>query len=118
MFLSLRGKRILQVDYSGLTELSELESVAREASAVMALEPPGSVRALIDLTAVPYGLRWVRRLGEMAIANAPRVRARALIGVPAMSHPVLEELSALAGTPMQAFPDREVALDWLVGLDE
>jgi hypothetical protein len=112
-FVTHRGKRILNIDYSGLDTLSDLENVARHASELMAKEPPGSVLAITDLRDVPYALRWVRRLGEIAISNASRVRARALVGVPSGAHPALAELVALSGTHMRAFDDIAPAMEWL-----
>jgi hypothetical protein len=79
----------------------------------MSSEPPGSVLALTDVRDIPYVLRWVRRLGEIAISNAPRVRARALVGLPAAARPAMSQLAVLSGSTMQAFEDIAPAMDWL-----
>jgi hypothetical protein len=112
-FVTHLGKRILHIDYSGLRDMPDLERVAKRASELMSSEPPGSVLALTDVRDVPYVLRWVRRLGEIAISNAPRMRARALVGLPAAARPAMSQLAVLSGTNMQAFEDIAPAMDWL-----
>ena len=112
-FVEHRGRRILVVDYSGLRNLTEIEPPATQATQTMAEEPRGSVLALVDLTGVPLSLRSTRQLGELAVSNAPFVKARALVGIPAAARPVMRAISQLSGRPMEAFSDRESALDWL-----
>jgi hypothetical protein len=117
-FIEVEGGRVLEIVYAGLRTQSELERVAEEASAAMRAEPPGSVLALVDLTGVRYSLRAARVLSEQAVANAPRIRARALVGLHPVARAALGEVARLTDRPMKAFDTREEALRWLVEFEE
>ena len=112
-FVTHRGVRILRVDYSGMGDVQELLRVADQATRVMQREPPQSLLVLVDLSDTPYSLRLVRKLGELAVANAPFVRARALVGLPALVLPVVREVGRASGRPLELFEQTETALDWL-----
>lgn len=91
-FIEHEGSRVLQVDYSGLRDTSELKRVAQDAAEWMRREPPGSVLVLVDLSNVPYGLRRLRMLGEAAVSNREFVRARAVIGIPPVAQSAVTEM--------------------------
>ena len=113
-FVTHRGVRVLQVDYSGLEEMPELLSLAGRVSRLMRREEPDSVLVLVDLSGIHYSLRLVRSLGDLAVANAPFVRARAVVGLPAFVAPVVREVARFSGRPIEMFGAREAAMDWLV----
>ena len=113
-FVTHRGVRILQVDYSGMEELPELLRVADRACRVMEKEEKNSVLVLVDLSQTRYSLRLVRSLGELAVTNAPYVRARAVVGLPGFVAPVVREVARFSGRPIEMFDECEPALDWLV----
>jgi hypothetical protein len=113
-FVTHRGARILRVDYSGIGEVQELLQIANRASRLVEKEPPESVLVLVDLSGARYSLRLVRNLGDLAVANAPHVRARALIGLPALVRPVVREVARASGRPTEMFDECEPAMDWLV----
>ena len=112
-FAEYQGLRILVVDYAGLRTPADLAPLAEEASRLIRAEPPGSVLVLVDLTEVPHSLRSARQLGEMAVANAEFVRARAVVGLSEPALPLLRTITDLSAKPMAAFADRAAALDWL-----
>ena len=113
-FVTHRGVRILQVDYSGMEAIPELLRLADRASRLIEKETPASVLTLVDLSGTPYSLRLVRSLGDLAVTNAPYVRARAVVGLPTFVAPVVREVARFSGRPTEMFPAREQALDWLV----
>ena len=113
-FVTHRGVRILQVDYSGMEELPELLRLAGRASRLIEKEEAGSVLTLVDLSGTPYSLRLVRSLGDLAVTNAPFVKARAVVGLPAFVAPVVREVARFSGRPIEMFEEREPAMDWLV----
>ena len=112
-FVAHHGARILAVDYHGLRAPADLARLADEATRRIHGEPRGAVLVLADLTDVPHTLRTVRHLGELAVANAPYVRARALLGLPESAWAVMRAVALLSGKPLEAFADRGSALDWL-----
>ena len=112
-FVTHRDTRILRVDYSGLGEMEDLLQVAHRARRLMEKEPAQSVLVLVELSGTRYSLRLVRNLGDLAVANAPFVKARALVGLPALVRPVVREVARASGRPIEMFDDHERALDWL-----
>jgi hypothetical protein len=112
-FVTHRGVRILQVDYSGMQEMPELLRLAERACRLLEKEEPGSVYTLVDLSDTPYSLRLVRSLGDLAVNNAPYVVARALVGLPAFVAPVVREVARFSGRPTEMFGERGPAMDWL-----
>jgi len=117
-FIEVEGGRVLEIVYAGLRTQAELERVAKEASATMRGEPPGSVLALVDLTGVRYTLRAARVLSEHAAANTPAIRARALVGLIPVARAALGEVARLTDRPIRAFDSREEALRWLRSIEE
>ena len=113
-FVTHDGTRILRVDYSGLGEVEELLRVAERARRVLEKEPPESVLVLVDLSGTRYSLRLVRNLGDLAVANAGFVKARALVGLPALVRPVVREVARASGRPTEMFDEYELAIAWLV----
>ena len=113
-FVTHLGVRILQVDYTGLQEVPELLRLAERATRLIEKEARGSVLTLVDLSGTPYSLRLVRSLGELAVTNAPFVRARAVVGLPSFVAPVAREVARFSGRPLEMFEEREPAMDWLV----
>ena len=112
-----RGRQILRVDYSGLRTLEELEEVAGQASQRMRAESAESHLVMVDMTGVAYSLRTFRRLSEMAAANAPHVRARAMVGLSPQMRSLVGVLAEFSDRPARAFDEVEPALDWLVEQD-
>ena len=113
-FVTHRETRVLVVDYSGLHDVPELLRVADRACRVMEKEEHNSVVVLVDLSQTRYSLRLVRSLGELAVTNAPFVRARAVVGLPGFVAPVVREVARFSGRPIEMFEECEPAMDWLV----
>ena len=116
-FINHRGVRILHVDYSGLSDVRDVETVAAEATEVVTREEPHSILALIDVRDTRYSLRLTRSLGDVAVANSIWVRARAMLGLPREAGPAIRELAGFSGKPTELFEDYEAAIDWLAERD-
>ena len=113
-YVSHNGRRILYVDYSGISTVEELERAASEATSMVQAEPPHSVLALLNLTGVPFGLRLLRMLGEAAAANVDFVKARAVVGLPDAAKHTVGAVADFSGRPLEVFDDPGEALEWLV----
>jgi hypothetical protein len=112
-FVTHHGARILRVDYSGMGDIQELLRVADQVTRLIRKQPPESLLVLVDLSGTRYSLRLVRNLGDLAVANAPFVKARALVGLPELVRPVVREVARASGRPLELFEQGEAALDWL-----
>ena len=55
----------------------------------------------------------MRSLGDLAVTNAPYVRARAVVGLPGFVAPVVREVARFSGRPIEMFEERGPAMDWL-----
>jgi hypothetical protein len=84
------------------------------ATGVIQTYPLNSLLLLVNLGGVPYTLENVAVLRRATVANAPYVKARAVIGLPAIADLSFQAVARISGTRMRSFPDRESALDWLV----
>lgn len=112
-FITYQGVRILHLDLSGIEDLAELVREAERASRLIRGEPPGSVLVLVDLTGVPYSLRAVRALGEIAAENVAYVKARAVVGLRTLVRPTVLAVAQYTRKPVEAFDHLEPAMEWL-----
>ena len=111
------GVRVLEVDLSGIADLTELEAELAAGSALVRQEPAtASLRVLVDLRGVPYSLHAYYALLDAAKANDPYVLARAVIGLDPLGRFALGAFARVAGRPVRLFERREEALSWLADL--
>ncbi len=111
-FFDHDGKRILRLDYTGLTppEIVAYMQVARQ---VIAAEPSGSVRLLSIAPAHITG-DVVRALKDFAAHNVPFVLASAIVGASALLKAALVLTIVGRGRlNVDTFDDEEHAKDWL-----
>lgn len=113
-FIEHRGARILLSDLSGIRDTLELQRAIRIGSELVQAEPPRSVLVLVDVTAVEYNLEAFAVLQQSVAQNRPYVRARAVVGLPAIASVPYGIVAKLSGSPMASFADREAAKEWLV----
>lgn len=104
-----RGRRILRLDFAGLSE-PELLAALDEAQQVVQGAPFGSLRVLAS-----YGASLTPRaaaaLEPIAARNQPHVRACAVVG--SGSRNVFRDLSALGRERVMLFEDEASAVEWL-----
>lgn len=112
-FVTYQGKRLLLLDLSGIRETERLAREATRASRLIRESAGEPVRVLVDVTDVPYSLRSVRLLGEIAASNSPHVHARAVVGLSGRARPVVRVIAQYTGRPVEAFDDLESAMAWL-----
>jgi hypothetical protein len=109
---------ILYQDFTGCR--SDLAALEREVQAVDALitrQPPGSIRALADLTDTTASAGAVQLFKSSASQTRPFIALQALIGIHGMKRYAAQTVALFAGQPMRVFETREAALDWLVSGD-
>jgi len=78
VFMNGEGRRILRLDYSGLSP-EQLEGAMKIAMRVIASEPPGSVR-LLTIANAQLDAHSAESIKLYAAHNKPYIRASALVG--------------------------------------
>ena len=107
------GVRILCVDLSGIEDPGKLRATAERGYEAVRHQPPDSLLMLTHLAGVPYTLENVHILRDVAARNSPFIRARAVVGLPAVAHLALRPFTRLSGRPLQTFGSADEAKDWL-----
>ncbi len=110
-FIHHRGKRILRVDYSGLSA-KELPGALETAMKVIAAEPKDSIRILTIVNAHFDGVA-AEAIKRYSAHNAPFLRASALVGATPFRKVLLEGLKLQGRKDLEAFDTEAEALAWL-----
>ena len=109
-----RGTQILFSDLSGIRTTEDLQHAIRVANDFVQAQPPRSLLVLVDVTGVEYNIESFAVVQQSVAANRPYVRARAIIGLPAVAIVPFEIVAKISGSPMARFDTAEAAKDWLV----
>jgi len=112
-FVDHGGKRVLFINYSHC-DVNMLKAVAAEGHRVIALEQPGSVLTLNDVTGTTFDKESVAVLQAKVAANAPYVRRAAVIGISGLQRLIYEGVQAFSRRRIPHFENRQEALAWLV----
>jgi len=112
-FVEHNGKRLLLLDYSGLTP-PEIIAYMQEAKRVIAAEPHQSVRLLSLVTRIQVTNDVVTALEEFATHNAPFVLASAIVGATSFQKAAIAlSITSMGRLNVETFDDEEEAKDWL-----
>jgi hypothetical protein len=111
-FVQHQGKRILRIDYTGLSQ-EDVVSLMKKAMPLIAAEPPGSVR-LLSVVHTHVGEPVGEALKRFAAHNAPYVLASAIVGAtPFQKTVIVLGIQRQGRKNVEAFDDEQRALDWL-----
>jgi hypothetical protein len=110
-FIEHRHRRVLRIDYSGLS-LSDLATSLQQSQELMFAEPPGSVRVLTlwDATLTRAAAELVRR---HVVLNTPYVFASAVVTARPLLRVFFESMKVGGRERLKCFDDEPTALDWL-----
>lgn len=112
-FVDHGGTRILLIDFSGLREPAEIFAQIERTEAVVARQPPKSLRVLTDVSDARYNSEVIQALKGLMKHDEPYVRASAVVGVDGIKRAVLSTLILFSKRRLEAFDTREQAMDWL-----
>lgn len=113
-FIEFRGRSVLIEDFSNLRPGDEFRRALDVAAAAIRSQPPASVLALVDATHATFNAEAIGMLKTFTAANAPFVRAAAVVGVDGLLGVAMLAVAKFSGRTFARFPDRPAALDWLV----
>jgi hypothetical protein len=107
------GKPIVRIDISGAERTDEVVATFARAKEIITSSPPGSVRALTNVTGARFNKAMVDALTDLAQHATPHLIASAGVGVTGLKEVVARGLFAVIGRRVELFRDEADALDWL-----
>lgn len=111
-FITHNGARILHIDLAKKTPEQLLEAI-REAKAIIAEQPPGSLLTLTDVEGSSYNRIVADELKAYVAHNKPFVRAGAVVGLNDLKRVIFNFLNRVTGRTLKGFDRVEAAKDWL-----
>jgi hypothetical protein len=110
-----RGTQVVLLDFSGMQDPDVgLAVIADTRRFVTSLPADGSARTCTDVTDTRYDRRVVEAFKEMTTANAPHVKAAAVVNRSAIHRAAITMIALFARRRIEVFETRTLALDWLV----
>ncbi|HEY3448721.1 MAG TPA: hypothetical protein VGK67_20350 [Myxococcales bacterium] len=106
------GRVVVLIDASQM-EVEDARKVFLEERALVASQPKGSALTLTDVSGTPLEDSLVTTVRETVAANAPYVKAGAVVGVTGLKKMALNTINLLTSRNLRAFSTREQALAWL-----
>lgn len=111
-FIEHQGKKILRLDFSGLTP-EELADPIREAREIIKDQPPSSLLTMTNVKGARFNNQTVETLKEFARGNEPFVSRAALVGLEGLQKLVLTAVSKFTGRNFYVCGDEEEAKERL-----
>jgi hypothetical protein len=109
------GKRILRLDYSGLTPEGVIQAL-EQAKPVIASEPPRSIR-LLSIWKARQTRETAAAIKRFAAHNGPFIRASAVVGAtPLQSTVLVLAVKSQGRENLEVFDDEEQAMQWLAAI--
>ena len=112
-FIEHKGKRILFMDFSGVTDIDEGLRYLQEAQDFVATQEKNSLRTLVDISGSRFDRRTTEGLRRLSAHNKPYVFANATVGVSGLQRMLVTTISRLTGRKLNIFDDLQQAKDWL-----
>lgn len=113
-FVEHDGHRILRFDFARITAGPEALAAIAEARAFVQEQAPGSLLVLTDVTGSRFDSTVLAAIRDLMQANAPYIRASAVVGLSGLQRVVYVSLVRLTRRNVRAFDDEPAALAWLV----
>jgi len=111
-FVEHRGKKILRLDFSGLTP-EELAGPVREAQEIIRDQPPSSLLTMTCVDGARFNNQTIETLKEFAKGNESFVSRAALVGLEGLQKLVLTAVSKFTGRNFYVCGDEEEAKERL-----
>jgi hypothetical protein len=113
-FIEHKGKRIILLDFSGMTEnVLGLEVVAEAIRVIGAQPMGGGTLTLTDVTDTRYDRQIIEAFKEMTARNRPFVKAAAVVSNSSLHRAAISMIALFSRRKLEVFDSRAPALDWL-----
>ena len=114
-FIDHDGRRIVLLDYSGLSETGEtLQEIEKSREFFAAQEADGALLTLTNVLGARYNTQVVDALKHLTAHNRPYVRAAAVVTNNGLHRIAILTVAMFSKRKLQAFDTLEAAKDWLV----
>ena len=113
-FITHKGKKVLLVDYSNVTEESQLVEMIEQREFLVDSQPKHSVLMVINVAGAKFSKEVLTRAKEANVYDLPYVRRSALVGVEDRQKAAVEAVSMFAKRRWENFATLAEALDWIV----
>src|SRR5438067_12793398 len=102
-FITHKDKRVLLIDYSNITNESELVEMIEQREFVVDSQPRNSVLMVINVTGAKFSKEVLTRAKEANVYDRPYVRRSAVVGVADQPKAAVEAVSMFAKKQWEAF---------------
>jgi len=113
-FIEHQGVRIAFLDFAHVDSTAEALAAIEEAGRIVQAEPFHSVRTLTHVAGSRFNGEVLEAIKRLAVNNRPHVIAGAVVGLSGLQKVVYTTVMRFSKRNIPAFPDLEVAKDWLV----
>jgi hypothetical protein len=114
-FIEHAGRKLLLLDFSGITDPEGAYDAIAEARSIIARNPPdGSLLTLTLVKDSHFDSGVLKAIRELAEHNKPYVRAGAVVGLAGLMKVVFNTLIHLTGRNIKSFDDVESAKTYLL----
>jgi hypothetical protein len=113
-FITHKGKKVLLVDYTDLSDEAELLKMIEQREFLVDSQPKNSVLMIINVTGAKFTKEVLTRAKEANVYDLPYVRRAALVGVSENQKAAVQAVRMFAKTNRETFATLAEALDWIV----
>ncbi len=114
-FIEFEGRKILMLDFSGISDPSSaIEAVSEARALVGRQQPDGSLLTLTNVTGSHFDSGVLKAIRELVEHNKPYVRAGAVVGLAGLMKVVFNTLMHLTGRQLKSFDDMDDAKAYLI----
>jgi hypothetical protein len=113
-FIEHKGKRIILLDFSGMTDPVQGLAVVAEATRFIGSQPVGGgTLTLTDVTETVYTREIIEAFKEMTVKNRPFVKAAAIVSNSTLHRAAISMVALFSRRKLEVCDTRAQALDWL-----
>src|SRR3954470_19947626 len=113
-YITHKSKKVLLVDYSDLSDESQIIEMIEQREFLVDSQPKHSVLLVVNVSGAKFGKESLTRAKEANVFDVPYVRRAAMVGAAANQKPAIDAVTMFAKRHWEMFPTLAEALDWIV----
>ncbi len=112
-----KGKTIFVMDFSNLSNATEIREVISESSSFIRSQPRNSLLTMTNLNGMYFNNEVRDIFNNFLQGNKPYVKRSSVVGLSGLQQILYNGLMKITGRDVKSFPSESGAKEWLVGLD-